>query len=34
MNQERIAGLARERQTGNTFFYSFLVRGGEEEKDV
>jgi len=34
MNQERVAGVARERHTGNTLFYSFLGRGGEEEKDV
>jgi len=25
--------LARERQSGNTLFYSFLGWGGEEEKD-
>jgi hypothetical protein len=34
MNQERVTGFARERKTGNTLFYSFLGRGGEEEKDV
>jgi len=34
MNQERVAGLARPRQTGNTLFYSFWGRGGEEEKDL
>jgi len=33
MNQERVAGVALERHTGNTLFYSFLGRGGEEEKD-
>jgi len=34
MNQERVAALALERQSGNTLLYSFLGRGGEEEKDV
>jgi len=34
MNQERGAALARERQSGTTLLYSFLGRGGEEEKDV
>ena len=34
MKQERVAALARERQSGNTLLYSFLGRGGEEEKDV
>ena len=34
MNQERVAGWALPRPTGNTLFYSFLGRGGEEEKDV
>jgi len=34
MNQERVAGFARERKTGHTLFSSFLGRGGEEEKDV
>jgi len=31
--KERVAGLARPRQPGNTLLYSFLGRGGEEEKD-
>jgi len=30
MNQERVAGVALPRHTGNTLFYSFL--GREEEK--
>jgi|GEM_PF-2325084 len=34
MNQEHVAGLALPRQTGNVLFYSFLGRGGEEEKDI
>jgi len=34
MNQECVAGWALPRPTGNTLFYSFLGRGGEEEKDV
>jgi hypothetical protein len=33
IHKERVAGLARPRQTSNTLFYSFLGRGGEEEKD-
>src|SRR5258708_38049948 len=33
MNQERVAALALPRQSGNTLLYSFLGRGGEEEKD-
>jgi hypothetical protein len=33
MNQERVAGFALPSKTGNTLFYSFLGRGGEEEKD-
>src|SRR5258708_32799662 len=32
--KERVAALARSRQSGNTLFYSFLGGGGEEEKDV
>ena len=32
MNQERVAGLALPRQTGNTLFYSFLGRGGESDQ--
>ncbi len=31
--KERVAGLARPRQPGNTLLYSFLGRGGGEEKD-
>src|SRR3989442_14125066 len=34
INKERVAGLARPRQPGNTLLYSFLGRGGEEEKAV
>ena len=32
IKKERVAGLARERQTGNTLFYSFLGRGGESDQ--
>ncbi len=34
MNQERGAALERPLQSGTTLLYSFLGRGGEEEKDV
>ncbi len=33
ISKERVAGLARERQTGNPLFTLFLGGGGEEEKD-
>jgi len=32
MNQERVAALARERQSGNTLFYSFWGREGKRKK--
>src|SRR5260370_10567179 len=32
MNQERVAASAQGRRSGNTLLYSFLGRGGEEEK--
>jgi len=34
MNQERGAAVALPRHSGTTLLYSFLGRGGEEEKDV
>src|SRR3989442_13176191 len=34
INKERVAGLARPRQPGNTLLYSFLGRGGGEEKTL
>src|SRR5258706_10606116 len=34
MNQERVAAVALPRHSGNTLLYSFLGRGGGEEKDV
>jgi len=33
INNERVAGVALPRHTSNTLIYSFLGRGGEEEKD-
>src|SRR5260221_14521765 len=34
MNQERVAGLAGPRQTGNTLFYSFWGGEGKRKKTV